>query len=92
MSDYRPLKFFKDKDGKIVIWQSPNLPLIGWVVFRVLSVVTHDKEISAGMSHLATLLLFTWAYLEAKDGVNTFRRLLGIVVMGLIFHGIFTAA
>lgn len=91
MTKYQLLRLFKDPGGNIVIWQSPNLPLIGWAVCKALSMTIDNRDISAGLAHIATLLLFTWAYLEIKDGASVFRKILGIVIMSLIIHSMLSA-
>ena len=73
--------FFKDAQGHTVLWQWPNLPLYGWIVFRVLSAVAPTGHLKVGAEQLSTALLFTWAFLEAIKGVNYFRRLLGVIVL-----------
>lgn len=80
--------FFKDKDGAVVIWQWPNIPIIGWLVCA-----TATRLIGAGaaqhlFAQLSTAFLFTWAYLEISSGASYFRRLLGGIVMLAIILGI----
>ena len=75
--------FFKDKQGKIVIAQTPNLPLIGWALFTILAWFWQNNkyEIHNLFTLLAFGFIFTWCYLEITSGVNTFRRILGVVVL-----------
>lgn len=73
--------FIRDKSGHIVLWQSPNVPLCGWFVFKVLSMFEVAEQLKMGAEQLSTAFLFTWAFLEITKGVNYFRRLLGIIVM-----------
>lgn len=75
--------FFKDKDGKVVIAQFPNVPLIGWFIFLILSKLNFQDQWSDILVFLSSAFLFTWAYLEITEGVNYFRRLLGVA--GMIF-------
>jgi hypothetical protein len=72
--------FFKDKSGQVVIWQKPNLAIILWAVFAVTSRL-FDSSLAVW---LATAFLFTWAFMELTQGVNYFRRLLGLVVLAAI--------
>jgi hypothetical protein len=81
--------FFRDKDGHIVIWQWPNVPLWGWIIFKALSLLITATPWHAGFGHLSTAFLFTWAYLEITDGDAYFRRLLGLVVMIAIIASLF---
>lgn len=73
---------FRDKNGKVVIGQKPNLPIIVWF----LALLTHRLLPAGTISNLADLIsfgaLFTWAWLELFSGANTFRRILGGVVLG----------
>lgn len=79
--------FFKDDTGRIVIWQSPNVPLYGWAIFKILSLVVASEHLRSGSSQLSTAFLFVWSYLEVTKGVNVFRRLLGTVVLVVIVSG-----
>jgi hypothetical protein len=78
-------KIFQDKSGKIVIAQKPNLPIIVWAIARLLLFLPISSPLSDFLSLLAFGSLFTWAWLEIFSGVNLFRRILGCVVMALIF-------
>ncbi|MBW4669973.1 MAG: hypothetical protein KME60_21810 [Cyanomargarita calcarea GSE-NOS-MK-12-04C] len=74
-------KIFRDSDGKIVIAQMPNLPLIVWIVASLLQLVLTTGKISTGLDALAFGSLFTWAWEELFQGVNYFRRALGLGVL-----------
>ncbi len=74
-------KCYKDKNGKIVLAQSPNIPIIIWIIFSVLSYILPSNDMQALFAELSTLILFVWAYLELFSGVNYFRKALGFVVM-----------
>jgi hypothetical protein len=69
--------FFKDKHGKVVLVQPPNLPIIGWFGFSVINFFVHSPQ----LAWLATALLFTWAFMELYLGASHFRRLLGLIVL-----------
>jgi hypothetical protein len=73
-------KTFRDDDGKIVIAQPPNLPLIVWFATSLLKLVATTGEINTVLDILANGSLFTWAWLELFQGVNYFRRALGLGV------------
>lgn len=76
---------FRDSEGKIVIAQFPNLPLIIWIVASLLRIVFTTGKINIGLDLIAFGSLFTWAWSELFQGVNYFRRSLGLVVLvGLI--------
>ena len=83
-------QFFKDKNGKIVIWQSPNLPLWGWIVFSVIAHLIKAGRLHTGSQSLAQAWLFTWAYLEIRQGDSTFRRILGGLVLASMIFGFFS--
>ncbi|MBD2297663.1 hypothetical protein H6G80_11535 [Nostoc sp. FACHB-87] len=74
-------KTFRDRNGNIVIAQMPNLPLIVWFVTSILSLIFSTGKIHLVFDTLATGSLFTWAWLELFEGVNYFRRALGLVVL-----------
>lgn len=72
--------FFKDKNGKFVVWQFPNPPLLLWVLATLVARFTTDTiHDLAGI--IAFGAIFTWAWLEIFDGASWFRRLLGLVVL-----------
>lgn len=78
-------KTFRDNEGNIVIAQAPNLPLIVWIVSSLLALIVPAGQINFALQIIANGSLFTWAWLELFDGVNYFRRGLGLVVLiGLI--------
>lgn len=77
-------KFIRDKQGRTVIFQSPNLPLIGWFVFMIASRITDAEQIRSGFAFLSSAFLFTWAYLEVTQGSSYFRRLLGAAVLMIL--------
>jgi len=74
-------KIFRDSDGKIVLAQMPNLPLIVWITASLLKLVFTTGEINTALDALAFGSLFTWAWLELFQGVNYFRRALGLGVL-----------
>ncbi len=74
-------KLIRDKDNNVAIVQFPNLPLIGWAVFGLLSYLLSSGRPHAGLLALSHASLFTWAYLEIRSGVSLFRRLLGIIIL-----------
>lgn len=77
---------FKDKKGKTVSWQRPNLPIAIWAAASLATKVTEN-----GLQDLLDLIafgaIFTWAYLEISDGANNFRRVLGAVVLVVTLYG-----
>ncbi|BAZ36599.1 hypothetical protein NIES4101_25180 (plasmid) [Calothrix sp. NIES-4101] len=77
-------KTFRDSDGKIVLAQMPNLPLIVWVVASLLKLLFTSGAINMGLDAVAFGSLFTWAWEELFQGVNYFRRTLGLAVLIII--------
>jgi len=82
-------RIFKDRDGKLVIWQSPNILLWGWILFSILGITFKHGAGHTSLNHLATASLFVWAYLEIRSGASIFRQILGGVVMTGIVYGFF---
>ncbi len=75
-------KIWKDGQGNVVIWQFPNLWLIGWAVLDVASLFMANKSTASDiLSWLSSGALIIWSLLEILTGVNYFRRGLGVVVL-----------
>jgi hypothetical protein len=74
-------KLFKDKNGKIVVGQFPNIPLAAWIFFSVIDTAIKHGKIHTSLHELAQASLFVWAYLELKTGGSLFRRILGGLVL-----------
>ncbi len=84
-------KIFRDSSGDIVVAQPPNLPIIVWGVATLLKLVFTSGEINIGLDLVAFGSLFTWAWEELFQGVNYFRRALGLVVLvGVVGSRIFS--
>ncbi|TVQ05516.1 MAG: hypothetical protein EA368_19110 [Leptolyngbya sp. DLM2.Bin27] len=75
-------RIFRDREGQIVIGQAPNLPLIVGLVATGLQAVLPNGSGQAALDLVAFGAWFTWAWQELFDGVNYFRRSLGL--MGLV--------
>jgi hypothetical protein len=74
-------KIFRDSEGKIVIAQMPNLPIIVFITASLLTLIFTTGKINTGLNLVAFGSLFTWAWEELFQGVNYFRRTLGLVVL-----------
>lgn len=72
---------FRDSDGNIVIAQMPNPPLLVWISATLLQLIFTSGNIHTGLDALAFGSLFTWAWQELFQGVNYFRRALGLLVL-----------
>jgi hypothetical protein len=86
---YQFLDFFKDKQGRIVLFQAPNSPLICWFILVILDFFwsSNQPKIHYLFHMLRFGFIFTWAWLEITSGVNYFRRALGLLVLILaIFY------
>jgi len=73
-------KIWRDRHGKIVIWQTPNIPLIGWLVFTVISLLISGTGADV-TQYIGIAFLAVWSLLELVLGVNYFRRALGLLVL-----------
>ncbi len=72
---------FRDSEGKIVIAQMPNLPLLVGLTAIALQFVLPSGRFQMGADLVAFGALFTWAWQELFAGVNYFRRALGLIVL-----------
>lgn len=70
---------FRDSKGNIVIAQPPNLPVLVGAAATLLYFVLSGSELQTAIGLVAFGALFTWAWQELFEGVNYFRRALGLV-------------
>lgn len=78
-------KCIKDKNNNIVLAQKPNLLIIVWII-TVVSNPFLNGELKSLVGLISFGVLFAWAWLELFDGVNYFRRAIGLVVLiGLLY-------
>ena len=82
-------KLFTDKNGKVVIFQPPNLPLIGWLVCMIVALLLPIGFLKNGFMNLSGAFLFLWAYQEITQGASYFRRSLGVVALLIVLSGYF---
>lgn len=73
-------KLLKDKNGRIVLIQKPNIYIWIWLGLYLIAKIIDDKETKTGLQIAGNIILLYWAWLEVSQGVNYFRRLLGAVV------------
>jgi len=73
---------FKTKSGEFVIAQKPNWPIYFAVALYVLRYLDPKLFVVSRVS--VSIVMLYWAYLEIFQGVNLFRRTLGLGV-GLYF-------
>ena len=74
-------KIFRDSDGQIAIVQIPNLPILVWVGAVLLKLFFTSGQTYLLLDTIAFGVLFTWAWEELFQGVNYFRRGLGLLVL-----------
>jgi len=72
---------FRDSNGKIAIIQWPNIPLSGWILFKVAAMISNNSSLIDVFNIFGTVLLLIWASLELTNGTSTFRRILGLVIL-----------
>lgn len=73
-------KLWKNREGRVVLWQMPNVWLIGWAAGTTLSLFFggHTGDV---FFWIASASLVIWSILEIIWGANYFRRALGLVVL-----------
>lgn len=81
--------FIRDKHGRLTLWQTPNPPLILWIIFTIISFFV-SRSLNEAAHQFGTIFLSIWAYLEITTGSSPFRRTLGALVATVIFYGIIT--
>ncbi len=82
-------RIFRDSEGNIVIAQAPNLPVLVGVAAAFLQYALPTGQLQRGAELIAFGALFTWAWQELFEGVNYFRRALGLVgLAGLMALGL----
>ena len=69
---------FKDKSGGVVLIQFPNWQLFLALVFMVMSRIFSDGLIGNVFYLLFLLFLVIWSIFELAQGVNLFRKLIGV--------------
>ena len=68
-------------DGRVVIAQPPNVPIVGWAATGLAALFAPDGRLHATLSFFSVALLFTWAYLELTRGDSPIRRVMGATVL-----------
>lgn len=82
-------KFWEDVQGKVIVWQSPNIWLATWFITMVAGWFLPLGWPQKLLSYVSLLSLIVWAVLELTKGVNYFRRLIGLLVLLLLLAGRF---
>ena len=73
-------RVFRNNEGKIII-QMPTVPIFIWTLASLLKLVFTTGRINLGLETIAFASLFSWAGGELFEGVNYFRRGLGLLVI-----------
>lgn len=82
-------RIFRDSEGHIIIAQPPNLPVLAGVAAAILQSLLPSGQLQMAAQLITFGALFTWAWQELFDGVNYFRRALGLVgLSGLMMLGL----
>jgi len=81
--------FFKDRDGHWAIIAFPNALLLAWLASVILTKFIQDGKAHDGLSLLGSATLFAWAYLELTEGVSSFRRVVGAIILLTVSVGYF---
>lgn len=74
-------RIFFSKDGKLVIIQRPNLPLLLWFITAIISNLLNEGETKSIFIWISTASLIIWSILEIISGANYFRKCLGIIIL-----------
>lgn len=78
-------RIFRDSEGNIVIAQMPNLPVLVGLTATFLQFIIPSGSIQTAFDWIGFGALFTWAWQELFEGVNYFRRGLGLVsLVGIV--------
>jgi hypothetical protein len=74
-------KTWRDRHGRVVLWQTPNASLIAWVVLTLISLFSSSHTVQKVFWWGSVTALLVWSFLETWHGVNYFRRALGAVIL-----------
>lgn len=77
-------KFWRDENGKDVIWQKPNGFLITWFILTVFTWFIPFSGFQQAIAFVAFVSIIVWSILEFTRGVNGFRRSLGAIVFIIV--------
>jgi hypothetical protein len=72
---------YKDTSGNITLAQTPNAPILIWIVCGLIRFIHLPPHIDTGIAFIGTSAIVIWAWLELVSGANYFRRVLGFVVL-----------
>ena len=75
-------KTWRDRRGRVIVWQTPNAPLMAWLVLTIFSLLVNGRLANI-LYWVGSAALITWSLLEIFKGVNYVRRALGLLVLVL---------
>ena len=88
--DNRPLArmssaswWFRSSDGRLILWQLPNVALAVWFVTLALAKFDLPTAHSTAVGDIGRGALLVWALDEVVRGASPFRRVLGAVVLAI---------
>jgi hypothetical protein len=70
--------YFCDNNGKLVLFETPNWVLIGFLFWLVVYLFSNNTVQNVSFI-LSSIFLLWWAILEIFNGVTYFRRTLGLI-------------
>jgi hypothetical protein len=81
-------KFWKNKQGEVVVYQHPNILLIAWLILALSSLFALGT-IAEVLWYGSLAFLAAWAIREMIKGVNYFRRGLGGFILLIVILAAF---
>lgn len=82
-------RIWRDSNGKVVLWQAPNVWLLIWLVSDVANLIIGRSKVESVIHWVGSATLIIWALLEVFQGADYFRRALGAVVLLITIVSIF---
>jgi len=87
----RVKRIWQDHEGKTVLWQRPNRWLIFWALAEITGFLLGQSTMGRIIHWVGVTALIIWSLLEISQGVNYFRRGLGLAVLLISLVSIFKA-
>jgi multisubunit Na+/H+ antiporter MnhE subunit len=80
------MNIFKDKKGRLAIWQEPNFNIVLFFAFLAVTYIVGHGKLHQLFAALAFGTIFIWSWREISGGDSLFRRLLGLIVMAIALY------
>ncbi len=78
-------RFWLDKQGRLSVWQKPNIFLTAWLVTLLIQIALGASNSVSNIARIiGTVSIAIWALLEVIKGVSYFRQTLGACVLVLM--------